>query len=39
MKTEIITVGTEINNYVVTEFVLTEKHDVLVRLKENENNN
>lgn len=35
----LITVGAEIDNYVVTEFVLTEKHDVLVRLKENENNN
>ena len=35
----LITVGAEIGNYVVTEFVLTEKHDVLVRLKENENNN
>lgn len=35
----LITVGAEIDNYIVTEFVLTEKHDVLVRLKENENNN
>ena len=35
----LITVGAEIGDYVVTEFVLTEKHDVLVRLKENENNN
>ena len=35
----LITVGAEIGNYVVTEFVLTEKHDVLVRLKENESNN
>lgn len=35
----LITVGAEIYNYIVTEFILTEKHDVLVRLKENENNN